>query len=373
MRLLLPSLITVAYIFLSLVLPLHTHLWVKVLLGLVMLAISLKYLIYETFGGSFFQPDLPLDVLVPSEALYGALICLFFLAILKDITGAVLWLSRRFDSGWFLPGSPASRAVVLSLAALLCGVWGSWQAIRVPDVRTLEVRIPALPDELEGFSLIQLSDIHIGSMLKKAWLEQVVEKTNALEADAIAITGDVIDGLPHALAEEVSPLRDLKARYGVFLVPGNHEYYYDAKGWIDTFRAFGLNVLENEHRVLPGGLVLGGITDRTAHRLGGKGPEAVQAFADAPAGPRILLAHQPTSFKDASAAGIDLQLSGHTHGGLLFFLAPIIARFNDGYVNGLYHTDNGLLYVHPGTGLWSGFSCRIGIPSEITHIILRRA
>jgi len=374
MRLLLPSLIIAVYLFFSLVLPLGIRFRSKLVLGAVLLAVSLKYIFYELVGGSFFRPELPVPVLLTAEALYASLVVLFFLALIKDFGALACWLSRLMGTGWHLPFSPSVRGAALVLLALGSGIWGSIQAVRVPDVRTVEVALPKLPAELEGFTLAQLSDIHIGPLQKKEWLAKVVEKTNKIKADAIVLTGDYIDGLPSELGEEMCPLADLRAKHGVFGVNGNHEYYYDARGWDSVFRSLGVDMLNNEHRVLPGGLVLGGVTDRNASRFDQPAPDVEAAFADAPAGPRLLLSHQPQFGEIIPAKGVDLQLSGHTHGGLLFFLKPLIAHFNKGFVHGLYSTEHGgKLYVSPGTGLWSGFSCRIGVPSEIKRIVLKRA
>lgn len=372
MRLLLPSLFIAAYVFLSLARPIPCRRLWKTAFGLTILAISQKYLFYQFVGGSFFKPALPISLLVTAEALYASLVVLFFAAVLKDIAGLLFWFARRAGLGVHLPLSAGSRCALLVTISLLAGIWGSFQAIRVPDIHTVEIRIPGLPPALDGVSLVQLSDIHIGPMLKRPWLERVVDRTNAADPDIIVITGDVIDGLPQELASEVEPLSRLRAKDGVFGVTGNHECYYDASGWKKTFRAMGIQMLENEHHVTSRGLILGGIPDRTEQRFGGEAPDTSKAFANAPAGPRILLAHQPRDAAALSTEGVQLQLSGHTHGGLLFFLAPLIASFNEGYVCGLYEVGQGQLYVSPGTGLWSGFSCRIGVPSEITRIVLCR-
>jgi predicted MPP superfamily phosphohydrolase len=373
MRLLLPSFLIAAYTFTSLILPLPVRLWQKAVLGFVALGVSMKYLGYHYFGGAFFRPELPDPVLIIAEALYAALLLLCFFALLKDAAAFLLWLSRRLGTGWHLPLTSTMRASLFTVLALAAGAWGTFQAVRVPDVKTVEITIPDLPPHLEGFTLVQLTDIHIGPLLKRTWLEAVVDKTSALAPDAVVITGDVIDGLPSELAQEVQPLAKLRARFGVFGVNGNHEYYYDAAGWQPVFRALGIDMLCNEHRVLPGGLVLGGVTDRTATRFGLPGPDVSRAFAGAPAGPRILLSHQPQFADMIPSDDVAPQLSGHTHGGLMFFLAPLIAHYNNGWVKGLYRSGKGQLYVSPGTGLWSGFSCRLGVPSEITRIILRRS
>lgn len=372
MRLLLPSVIMAVYVFLSLVLPLKAGLPAKALLGVAIMAAALKYVFYQVVGGGFFRPDLPAPVMLTAEALYAALLMLFVLALVKDAAALVLRLCRLFGCSWRLPLTPGWRCCLLMLVSLSCGAWGTWQAVRVPDVRTVNVALPNLPAELEGFTLAQLSDLHIGPVQKKAWLAEVVRKTNALSPDAVVITGDMIDGLPSALRGELTPLADLRSKYGVFGVTGNHEYYYDARGWIKEFQKLGVAMLNNEHRVLPGGLVLGGVPDSTAERIGGRGPDVEAAFAGAPDGVRVLLCHKPNG-NGIPAPGVALQLSGHTHGGLIVFLAPLIGAYNAGYVNGLYSTpQGGQIYVNPGTGLWNGFSCRLGVPSEITRIVLHR-
>ena len=373
MKLLLPSLVIAAYLLFSLVRPMNLRLRSKFFLGALLFSVSLKYIFYEVVGGSFFRPELPVPVLLAAEALYASLVLLFFLALIKDGVALLCWLFRRVGIKRHLPFSPEVRASLLVLLALCSGVWGSAQAVRVPEVRTVEVALPELPAELEGFTIAQLTDIHIGPLLKGEWLSDVVKKTNDIKADVILLTGDYIDGLPSELADELRPLADLRAKHGVFGVNGNHEYYYDAKGWQPVFRSLGVDMLNNEHRVLPGGLVLGGVTDRNAPRFGQSAPDVEAAFSGAPAGPRILLSHQPQFGSSIPSAGVALQLSGHTHGGLLFFLKPLIAYYNKGFVSGLYLTvHGGLLYVSPGTGLWSGFSCRLGVPSEITRLVLKR-
>lgn len=373
MKLLLPSVLIAVYLFFSLVLPLKARPLTKALLAVLLLSVSQKYFFYLTFGGSFFRPELPVPVLLAAEALYASLVILFFLALLKDCASLLLWLGRRVGADWHLPFPPAGRGFFLVLLALASGLWGTFQSVRVPDVRTVKVSIPKLPAELEGFSIAQLSDVHIGPLLKKDWLSKVVKKTNDIKADIIVLTGDMLDGLPHDLKDELLPLSQLRARSGVFGVNGNHEYYYDAKGWLPLFRSFGVDMLNNEHRVLPGGLILGGVTDSNAPRFGQPAPDVEAAFNGAPSGPRILLSHQPQYGTSIPSEGIELQLSGHTHGGLLFFLKPLIAHYNKGFVHGLYDTEkDGKLYVSPGAGLWSGFSCRLGVPSEITRIVLKR-
>ena len=372
MRLFLPSLGLCLYVILSLVLPLPCRPLGKVAAGLVVLAACLKYQAYEVLGGSFFAPHLPRPLILTMEALYGAVIVLCFLLLLKDGLALLLWLGRLAGGSWGLPFSPAARSAGLAALALLLGAWGTWQSVKVPDVRTVEIAVPGLPAQLDGFSLVQLSDIHIGPLLRGDWLRGVVEKTNALHPDVVALTGDMVDDLPAAIGRDMDPLGELRAAHGVFGVTGNHEYYFQWEQWRPVFARLGVDMLHNEHRVLSvrgSELVIAGVPDIQESRFGGEGPDPRKALAGAPDAVRILLDHRPGGSVGGSLAHV--QLSGHTHGGTMVFLRPLIASFNGGQTSGLYD-ENGLkLYVSPGTGIWDGFSCRVGVPAEITRIVLR--
>lgn len=376
MRLLFPSLFLCVYVFASLVAPLPCRLWIKAAAGLFLLAVSMKYIVYEAAGGSFFAPSLPRFLQIGQEAMYGALVVLFVLLLLKDAVLLALWIARKLGVMWSLPFSPANAGLALALVAFCVGIWGTWQSVRSPDAHTVEIPLANLPPELDGFSIVQLSDIHIGPLLKGDWLRSVVEKTNALSPDVVVLTGDFNDGQPEELAGDIAPLGDLQARYGVYGVTGNHEYYFGADKWVALLKGLRVDMLENEHRVLRVNgkeLVIVGLPDATARRYDLPGPDLHKALAGAPetaAAPRVLLAHQPRE-AGKHADAVDLQLSGHTHGGLMFFMSRLLAAFNEGFVRGLYGVGDMKLYVSPGTGLWGGFSCRVGVPSEITRVVLR--
>lgn len=347
--------------------------WIKWISATLLLLISLKYVIYEHIGGAFFAPALPRSFLLLMEALYAAMILLFVMLLLKDAFMLLLWFCQRFGMSWTFPLPLTQLKVGLAGLALTLGIWGTWQSVRVPDIRTVELRLTKLPPALDGFSIVQLTDTHIGPLLKKAWLQKVVDKANSVSPDLIVLTGDYVDGTVEALAEEVAPLAGLQAKHGVYGVTGNHEYYWGAADWSSFLEKLHVTMLHNEHRVLTVGgdrLVIAGMPDRTERRFGGEGPDIRAALQGAPDAPRILLEHQP---RDAAAYApyADVHLSGHTHGGLMFFLQPILARFNNGFVEGAYAVNGMNLYVSPGTGLWGGFSCRIGVPSEITRLVLR--
>ncbi|NLZ17446.1 MAG: metallophosphoesterase [Desulfobulbaceae bacterium] len=346
--------------------------WLSIAL---LLFASQKYLIYKYVGGAFFAPELPSPVLLLMELLYGALILLFFLLLLKDACLLLLWLSRSFGASWALP-IPQTRLKfgLLALALSLgLGVWGTWQSIRVPDIHTVELRLANLPPGLDGFSIVQLTDLHIGSILNREWLQQVVDKTNSVSPDLIVLTGDAIDGRVEDLAEEVAPFAGLRAKHGVYGVTGNHEHYWNGTEWSAFLEELQVTMLDNTHRVLTIGedkLVLAGISDPVERRFGGEGPNIVEALAGAPDAPRILLGHRPSD-APSHAPYVDVHLAGHTHGGMVFFLRPLIALFNNGFVAGEYTVGSMKLYVSPGAGVWSGFSFRIGVPSAITRLVLR--
>lgn len=367
------SIVIFFYISASLLLFSSSRLCFKLLVMALLLAISQKYVFYKYLGGAFFAPVLPRALLMLMEALYGALILLFFLLLLKDGVLLILWLGRRTGALGHCPLPLTAIKATMVGVALILGFWGTWQSIRVPDIRTIELRLADLPQGLDGFSIVQLTDLHIGLLLKKDWLQQVVDKTNSLSPDLIVLTGDYIDGTPADLAEDVAPLAGLRAQYGTFGVAGNHEYYWGIAQWSSFLEELQVIMLHNEHLVLDIGedsLVIAGMPDPVAQRFGEKGPDIHATMAQAPDVPRLLLTHRP-----GNAAGYsqfaDVQLAGHTHGGQMLFLRPLVALFNSGFVVGHYGVNGMDLYVSAGTGLWGGFLCRVGVPSEITHLVLR--
>ena len=254
---------------------------------------------------------------------------------------------------------------------------GCYEARQIPRVKNINIPISDLPDGLQSFRIIQLSDIHIGPTIKGDYLQAIVEHCNSLDADMVVITGDLVDGLTHELADEVTPLQDLRSRHGTFFVTGNHEYYWRAQDWIELLKVLGINVLLNDHHVIrhaSARLLLAGVTDYHAHRyLPGHASNPQKARDHAGnADISILLAHQPKSAFAGAAAGYDLQLSGHVHGGQFFpwnFMINLVQPFN----NGLHRVDERMwLYVSAGSGYW-GPPSRLGVPSEITQLKLVRA
>jgi predicted MPP superfamily phosphohydrolase len=273
---------------------------------------------------------------------------------------------------WLGVGGFQLAVVGGAVAVLLVGLW---RARRPATVRVVDVPIAGLPVDLEGFRIAQLSDLHVGPTLKRDFVERVVDTTNGLEPDLIALTGDVADGFPRALRDEVAPLAGLVAPHGKYFVTGNHEYYWDAAGWVRELEGLGFRALVNGHHVIrqgTGRIVLAGVTDLSSRGLPGHMSDPAAAVAGAPKSDvRVLLAHQPKSAFAARAAGYDLQLSGHTHGGQ-YFPFNLLVRLFQPFVAGLHRLEAMWLYVSRGTGYW-GPPLRLGAPAEITLIQLTRA
>ncbi len=258
--------------------------------------------------------------------------------------------------------------LTILLGAVLFTVIGVIQARR-PRVVRVSVPFADLPADLAGFKIVQLSDLHVGSTIQRSFVDRVVDRANALAPDLVAVTGDVADGFVPELRDHVAPLGRLRAPLGTFFVTGNHEYYWDPRGWMRELERLGIDVLSNEHRLIERGrgrLLLAGVTDLSA----ASNPHA--AVAGAPdSDVRILLAHQPRSAFAAQDAGFDLQLSGHTHGGQ-YFPFNVLVRLFQPFVAGLHRLEAMWLYVSRGTGYW-GPPLRFGAPSEITLIELTAA
>lgn len=285
---------------------------------------------------------------------------LFLVTLGRDLAALIARLCRH-------PWGPIRPLRVLALALPLAA-WGFYGAVGVPNVRHVQLAIPNLPPALNGFTIAQLSDLHIGPLFNRAWLEGVVDKVNAQKPDLIVITGDVVDGSVAALKNEVAPLAQLKAPYGTFLSIGNHEIYSGLENWAAEFTRMGL-LLRNAHTTLnikgtP--LVIAAVSD-------GADMDLDMTLANAPKASTVLLAHRPDLARRSAAAGVDIQLSGHTHGGLWLPLQSLVGKFNNGFVQGLYNVEDMRLYVHAGSGLWAGFPFRLGVPSEIAILTLTPA
>jgi predicted MPP superfamily phosphohydrolase len=261
----------------------------------------------------------------------------------------------------------AGAAGVIGLVESGVGVASVLSRVGVKQVR---VPLAKLPDALSGYTIVQLTDVHVGPTIGRAFIEEIVRTTNALEPDVVAITGDLVDGSVANLGALVEPLRDLKAKDGVFFVTGNHEYYSGADEWIAYLRTLGVRVLRNERVELKAGLDLAGVDDTSAHNFGHGHGENIPAAMNGrdPARALVLMAHQPKAVLEACKHGVDLQLSGHTHGGQIWPWGYAV-RLDQPHVAGLHDHKGTAIYVSRGTGYW-GPPLRVGAPAEITRIEL---
>ena len=296
---------------------------------------------------------------------------LFVLTLLRDVVllGAYLLLSGEQARLWVEPSAQAT--LYLSLFVTLAGLV---IARRRPGVVEIKIPVVDLPLALHGFSIAQISDVHVGPTIKRGFVEGIVRRVNELKADLIAVTGDLVDGSVQQLSAHTAPLAGLTARHGAYFVTGNHEYYSGERAWTEEIRRLGLRVLKNEHVVLKhdgASLILAGVTDYSAHHFDPaqrSDPAAALRGAPIDAGAKVLLAHQPSSAMAAANAGYDVQISGHTHGGQ-FWPWNLFVHFFQPFSGGLHRLKNLWIYVSRGTGYW-GPPNRFGVPSEITRIRL---
>ncbi|MBP6404533.1 MAG: metallophosphoesterase [Ramlibacter sp.] len=309
----------------------------------------------------------------------GLFSSLFVLTVLRDV--ALLLAVIAF--AWRPAALPVAAlttwsAVAVPLLAALATAVGFWNARRTAAVVRVDVPIARLPAALHGFTVAQITDVHVGPTIRRGYLQAIVARVNALGADMVAITGDLVDGKVSELAAHVAPLSQLRSRHGSFFVTGNHEYYSGAQAWMAELRRLGVRVLLNEHVVLdhagPHGsaaLLVAGVADYTAHHFDPahkSDPQAALRGAPAHARVRLLLAHQPRSAMAAADAGFDLQLSGHTHGGQ-FWPWNHFVRLQQPFTAGLHKLKDLWVYTSRGTGYW-GPPKRFGAPSEITLVRL---
>ncbi|MDQ3281933.1 MAG: metallophosphoesterase [Acidobacteriota bacterium] len=302
----------------------------------------------------------------------GIFSTLLVLVIAGDVIRALYAFARwSFQQSTWPSLDPRTVSLTVLGASAALSVIGLAQA-RYPRIRRVAIPIENLPPELEGYRIVQWSDVHIGRAIQRKFVQALVERTNALKADAVAITGDFVDSAYEDSREHIEPLRELRARDGAFYVTGNHEYYWRASEWIPALQKVGLDFLKNEHRVIVRGtarLVMAGVTDpvgRYTHKQ-----DADRALAGAPdRAIKVLLSHRPQTATAANRLGVHLQLSGHTHGGQFFPFNLIIKRFQP-IVAGLHRVGQTWLYVNRGTGYW-GPPTRLAVGGEITLITLTR-
>jgi len=305
----------------------------------------------------------------------------FFIFVAKDLVlqliallGHIINEDNPFDDS---KRDFIKRSINISMITLAgsATVYGFYSARKGPFIIKHDIYIKKLPDAFENFSIVQISDLHVGPTIKRPYVEDVLEKISRLNPDLIAVTGDLVDGSVKYLKSELQPLKDMIAPYGTFFVTGNHEYYSGVDQWLDETDRLGMKNLINSNELISKAgdqIAIAGITDLRAHQIKPahrSDPEL--ALRSVPEDiTKIVLAHQPNSIHSVHETGADLQLSGHTHGGQFWpFTYPV--KMTHPYIAGLHDHQGTQIYVNRGTGYW-GPPLRIGVPAEITLIRLKK-
>ena len=320
-----------------------------------------------------FTGILPRPALLPAAWFSGTLIFATPMLFVRD--AVVLILRARGKT----PGKLSSYALagILAVSGVLAA-WGEYCAVKPPKVKRLELRRD-IPAGLDGFRIVYISDTHVSRTSSRNYLWTVVCRANALRPDVILLGGDLGDLKPEEIHPNMHQLGDLHAKYGVYSSPGNHEYIRGFEEWLEFLDSVGIESLLNRHVAIEHNgarIVIAGVPDEARHNRiyeGRELPDLDKTLSGAPEdAPVVLMAHRPQFAHAYSAYPIMLQLSGHTHGGMVAGLPAFLVKLaNRGFVSGLYEVNGMTLYVSSGAGLWNGFMFRLGVPSEITEITLR--
>ena len=345
--------------------------------------VGLALLVVATVSAGRLVPRIGRLLAWPGFIWMGAMFILLVAIVGADVVRLLAALaSRWFGAANAFDGSRRVFTARVLASAALASVGGvTSAAVRATrgqiEVKRVEIVLARLPPSFDGTRIVQVCDMHVGGLLGREFVERVVRTANGLKPDLIAIVGDLVDGTIEQLRPTLASLTSLRARHGVFFVTGNHEYYSrpGARAWMDEVERMGIRVLRNE-RVAVGtgreGFDLAGVPDHGASRFPEDGPSEDIAGALAGRDPSravVLLAHQPIAIHKAARLGVDLQLSGHTHGGQIWPWGALV-RLQQPFIRGLHRVGDSQIYVSCGTGYW-GPPMRLGAPAEITEIILR--
>lgn len=372
-RLLLFSLAIGGYVGYRALLPRRIGWGWKLLLAALIALTAFRLPILSLIGGDIpFAPELPPTVNHIYTWLFITLLLFFCYLFAWQLACASFF---KLFAAWRRLSADAQQSLALRAQLIVLPIFMIVSAfcihggMKQPRIREVSLPFPSQ----QPMRVALLSDLHVSVLKDEDFLSKIVERTNALKPDLIVITGDFVDGSVPTCASRMAALRHLHAPLGVYGVAGNHDYYSGYEEWRAFLRKHGVHMLDNTHVQLPGtDVVLAGITERTAQDLPGMAPpnaELALSGIEATA-PIILLAHRPYDAPSAGALGVDVMLSGHTHGGLALGADLLVAAMNEGYIRGIYHEGDMHIYVSPGTSCGSRTPLRFGVPSEITLITL---
>lgn len=375
------SLITLAFIaivILAFVWPLNFSRRTKIVLSVIVCLLPCKSYISLFVGGTPFDPEIPYNLTFITDLGRSTLIFLALCVILRSIANGITKLVKWSKQAALIPAQSPFYALLVFMVAFGLATYGTSCGYGRPVLQKYDVTMDKLDPRFDGLKIIQLADIHVSAPTDVKMIYDMVKRINALEPDLVLIPGDIIDGSVEDRKPITDLLFDLKAKYGVFISTGNHEYYSGYTMWREYFEQGGFTSLDNRVLALTDNqgktlLNLAGITDPVAERFGLPLPDikGVTAGIDSTA-PSIVLSHRPQFATDLAATkNVDLVLSGHTHGGLVVGLDRLVARANGGFVSGWYDlANNTKLIVSNGTMIWMGFPLRIGVPGQINEITL---
>lgn len=330
-------------------------------------------LLLQPIGERTLSPRLARCLAWPASLWMGAAFFLLVGALVGDGLGVLMGAVTPRGAA---PGPAAARAqAALTVGLALAGLWRGVREWRAgPQLARLTVRIPAWPAALDGFRIVQISDLHIGPILDRRFAAALTARVNALAPDLVAVTGDLVDGDVRHVGDEVEPFAGLRAPHGVYFVTGNHDYFSGADAWVARVERLGLRPLRNARVTIGSGAAvfdLAGVEDHHAHLVSARHRSDLPAALAGrdPRRPLVLLAHDPLTFKEAARLGVDLQLSGHTHGGQIWPFRYLV-RLSTPFVAGHYQRGAAQLYVSRGTGFW-GPPLRLFAPAEIVEVTIR--
>lgn len=352
----------------SLIVPLKLPAWVKILLSLVLLSGLAKNFVYRRTADGFELAELHYTMTLALSVIFNFVVAVVFMLLVKDII--LLFWKILIRS----PFPSAQASTIVFAIGIIATVYGTYEGLRVPDVKRYDVNIKGLGRELDGMKIALMVDIHADILTDRNFVRVITDKTNALEPDVILLPGDFVDGTVKARYSDVEPLKDLRAKYGVYGTTGNHEYYYDYNRWMVQLEEFGIHIMQNESVLITSGdsrIAIAGLPDPTGGQMGRTGRDIAATLKGIPEGvPVVLMDHQPRFAPENAGHNVALQVSGHTHGGQIPGIYWLVKRFNNGFVRGWYDLGSMSLYVSPGTSQWNGLPMRIFDPAEITLFTL---
>ncbi|MBO5923582.1 MAG: metallophosphoesterase [Lentisphaeria bacterium] len=361
----------------QLLLPLKIKRSGKLLLWGVIALFAMKFQIIHIFGGGiYFAPDLPGWLLLTGAFGYGVVFFSFFMLLVPTAAAVAVWIFCRLKKRSYDKFRKIHN--IVNLFVLCCAVVLSslalYNARKMPEVRQITLTFPQLAPAAENYRITVLADLHIDRASSPERVSKLVEKVNSLQSNIIVILGDTVDGVVERQYQSVKVLANLRAADGVYGIMGNHEYFSGGQKWADFLADCQIKMLLNSNIRLKENFYLAGITDPAAGRAKSAGelPDLNKALLGITKNDfTVLLAHRPGHALKAAEKNVQLQLSGHTHGGMVWGFDRLVGRFNENFISGLYQVKNMLLYVSNGSAIWSGFPFRLGRDSEITVITLK--